>query len=305
MKSLLLTFALACSSALATQESQMRFTAPAGTVSEYKSEATAEFKNTLVSVKSLDGKGLPAGLKEFVVGNFSSKMLINAEDRQTVLEQGENTGTTLQVSGWDRISMGLSASLSMGPRINLDYKLYFSNAGGVEARDIVTSVDRTSVPQGWSRSAEKALLNLDRGETAAYYSALWRQTLSQPFEVGGRQPIMATPEQLGQKATSKVPQQFKLGEAKLLERTPDGGFRFAVDVDTARYAPELLPYRVKQYSHQILEFGPDGRLIRSSGTLSTVIQHSPETREFQGRKFEVVIALVTTSSGSTEPMQNK
>lgn len=300
MKSLVLMAALLSSSVGATQESQMRFTAPIGTVSDYKGEGTGEFKNTLVSVKSLDGKGIPQGFKEFALGNFSTKTIFNAEHRVTVLEQDENSGVTLQHSGWNRLNSG--SSIGLGPRFQLDYKMYISSAGEVEVRDIVTSVDRTTVPQGWSTSAEKGLLESEK--SSAYYSALWRQALSQPFELGGRQPIMATPEQFGQKTTSKSPQKYKLGEVKLLERTPESGFRFALDMDSARYAPETLgttnsSYRVKVYTRQNLEFGADGRLVRSSGSSTNVLQRPAETREFQGRKFEVVTALVTTSSSTS------
>jgi len=298
MKSLVLMVALFGSGVGATQESQMRFTAPKGTVSDYKGEGTSEFKNTLVSVKSLDGKGIPQGLKEVVLRNFSSKNILNGEYRETVLEQSENSGVTLQVSGWSR----LSSVLGLWPRFQLDYTLHISSAGGVEVRNIQASVDRTTVPQGLSTSAEKGLLESEK--VSPYYSALWRQALSQPFELGGRRPIVATPEQFGQQATSNSSQQYKLGEVQLLERTPEGGFRFALDVDTARYAPETLgttnsSYRTKQYIHQTREYGADGRLVRSSDTSSSVIQRPAETREFQGRKFEVVTALVTTSSTTT------
>jgi|GEM_PF-1790319 len=303
MKSLVLMFALACSSAGATQESLMRFTAPVGTVSDYKGETSSELKNTLMSVKSLDGKGIPQGFKEFVLENFSSKTLSNAEYSEKVLEQDENTGTTLLHAGWNRSSIGLN----FGPRIVLDFTLHItygdgSSGGQVEVRDIKTSLDRKTLPSGWPANIEKGLL--ENQKISAYYSALWLQTLSQPFELGGSQPLMATPEQLGQKTTPKGPQKIKLGEAKLLERTPEGGFRFAIDVDTARYAPELLGgtdsrYRVKQFTRQTLEYGADRRLVRSSGTSTGVVQRPAETREFQGRKFEVVTAIVTTSSSTT------
>lgn len=297
MKRLTLMFALLGSSAVATQESQMRFTAPQGTASDYKSETTTEIKNTLVSLKSLDGKGVPQGLKDFVLENFSSKTLPNAEYRETVLEQDENIGATLQITGWNRSSTGLS----MGPRIQLEYTVQISNRNKAEARDIKTFLDHKTVPQGLPASAEKVMLESQKASAA--YSALTLQTLMQPFELRKPKAFLATPIELGQKSGANSAK-IKLGVAKLLKRTQGGGFRFALDVDTARYAPELLgnvdsSYRVKQYSRQALEYGPDGRLLRSSGTTTGVLQRSPETRAFQGHKFEVVTALVTASSTTT------
>jgi len=303
MKSLML-MALLCSSAFATQESLMRFTAPKGTVSDYKSETSLDIKSTLVSLKSLDGKGLPQGLKEFVFENVSNKSLVNAEYRETVLEQDPTTGARIKHTGWNRSSTGLL----LGPRIGLDYTLHISAQGQVKAQNIITKIiERGALYDNLTSSSQGS--NLDKGllegqKISAFYDALWTQTMLQPFELGGRQPLRATSEQLGQEATSQGPQNIKLGEVKLLERTQSGGFRFAVDVDTARYAPELLAqtdssYRVKQFSRQTLEYGLDGRLIRSSGTSTSVLQRPTETREFRGRKFEVVTALVTTSSTTT------
>ena len=304
MKSLMLMFALACSSAGATQESLMRFTAPVGTVSDYRSETSIEIKSTLVSLKSLDGKGLPPSLKEFVFEKVSNKSLVNAEYRETVLEQDQTTGTRIAHTGWNRSSSGLL----LGPRIELDYTLHISAQGQVKAQNIVTKiVERGALYDNLTSSSQGS--NLDKGllegqKISAFYSALWLQTLLQPFELGGRQPLMATAEQMGQKTSAAGPQNIKLGEVKLLERTPDGSFRFAVDVDTSRYTPELLTqtnssYRVKQFSRQTLEYGPDGRLVRSSGISTSIIQRPAETRDFRGRKFEVVTAIVTTSSTTT------